>query len=815
MRSFSSRPSPSGPPAQPATPKKGAGATKPTPPFPTGARGQRGRALIWNAGIEPDHDGTYQLELIFLEDGRRFGGCGRLPYSKVIGELKIQRPSNGGPVSVTSTDLLEHLAAGYDVERETSANLATAPARVAFTVKSSSIKGGGTITLFRYANWLADLGVEVGIYSDDFPPEWTTVNARFHRFPDPAARYAAITEEVVVVYSVLELPHLLQHADTRGKRIFHLCQGAEDFHYGPPPDGGLMAPSGAFDLLNSLPVGRLVVSPHLERYFAQKYGQRSILVPNGIDLDLFTPGPRPPDDGRRTVVCTGNPSHALKGVGVVKAALELLAARRPEWRLHLVNVCGERLAAPPPAGGPNFTGEQRFGLSGVEMRDLFRAADAYVNASWYEGFGLPSLEAMACGLPVVQCDNPGLEGIVEDGRDCLSAKVGSPPSIAAALERIFADQPLRERLRQEGLSTASRNSMERQRQGVAEAFSTLTGADLAARLRPAAGPEAAQFSVLIPVTSPGKAALLGASLQSLRQQAEARWEAIVVCAEADGETVEALARATAEDPRIRSIHRPGVTVGVALTVGLEQATCDRICWLSPGDQLLPDRLALHLHAERVDPGLRFAHVAQRPAAHSTRAPAAAPSTDLQVLRSLQEDPTSAAGLVIDRQALEAAGGFGDGDAATVAQGLWLRVSLRRRHRRLPQEGFSRPAVSRGEEKAARSAAGRATVSFLQSHAFEDLFPLLDLSHGDQAVYALQAALETATVPDGLITPFGGRPQLIESIRQWLWTRAPVPVRATCLAAIRQLAGGPSAPPIREAAARLLDQGVATFEATTG
>ena len=149
----------------------------------------------------------------------------------------------------------------------------------------------------------------------------------------------------------------------------------------------------------------------------------------------------------------------------------------------------------------------------------------------------------------------------------------------------------------------------------------------------------------------------------------------------------------------------------------------------------------------------------------------------------------------------------------MAQGLWLRAGLRYRHQRLTQEGFSRPPASRGEEKAVRSAAGRATISFLQSHAYAELFPQLDLSHGDQAVYALQAALDTATAPDGLISPFGGGPQLIQRIRQWLWLQATVPVRATCLAALRQLASGAAALPVREAAA-LLEREVSTPGAST-
>ena len=127
---------------------------------------------------------------------------------------------------------------------------------------------------------------------------------------------------MVVAYSSLELQRLLRSCNHRGKRIYHLCQGAEEFHYAcetPPP---LLTPNGLFDLLNAVPVGRIVVSPHLERYFGEKYGQRTETIVNGIDAEIFRPrtAPRRHPRGELTVLVSGIPHHPLKGISVVKEA---------------------------------------------------------------------------------------------------------------------------------------------------------------------------------------------------------------------------------------------------------------------------------------------------------------------------------------------------------------------------------------------------------------------------------------------------------------------------------------------------------------
>jgi glycosyltransferase involved in cell wall biosynthesis len=83
---------------------------------------------------------------------------------------------------------------------------------------------------------------------------------------------------------------------------------------------------------------------------------------------------------------------------------------------------------------------------------LYRAADALVFPSLYEGFGSPPLEAMACGCPVASSTAASLAEVVEGAS--LELDPDSPESIAGAIDRIRGDSDLRARLRAAGLERA-------------------------------------------------------------------------------------------------------------------------------------------------------------------------------------------------------------------------------------------------------------------------------------------------------------------------------------------------------------------------
>jgi glycosyltransferase involved in cell wall biosynthesis len=91
-------------------------------------------------------------------------------------------------------------------------------------------------------------------------------------------------------------------------------------------------------------------------------------------------------------------------------------------------------------------------VSGEELRALYSQAHAFLFPSLYEGFGLPALEAMSCGTPVVT-SNYGAPGEV-CGPAALTVDPESPDQIAGALRQLFDDDELWQAQRKRGLEHA-------------------------------------------------------------------------------------------------------------------------------------------------------------------------------------------------------------------------------------------------------------------------------------------------------------------------------------------------------------------------
>jgi glycosyltransferase involved in cell wall biosynthesis len=116
------------------------------------------------------------------------------------------------------------------------------------------------------------------------------------------------------------------------------------------------------------------------------------------------------------------------------------------------------------------------GVSDEELAALYNGATVFVLPSFEEGFGLPLLEAMACGTPVIAFDNSSIPEIT--GGAALLVPTGSTDELARRMAEAITDAALRRRLADLGLARAREFSWERC------ARETLAAYERAARGRP-------------------------------------------------------------------------------------------------------------------------------------------------------------------------------------------------------------------------------------------------------------------------------------------------------------------------------------------
>jgi glycosyltransferase involved in cell wall biosynthesis len=84
-----------------------------------------------------------------------------------------------------------------------------------------------------------------------------------------------------------------------------------------------------------------------------------------------------------------------------------------------------------------------------ELADFYRLAEVFVYPSLYEGFGLPVLEAMACGVPVITSNVSAMPEVAGDA--AILVEPNNIKDLAAAIERVLGDNALRDNLIEKGL----------------------------------------------------------------------------------------------------------------------------------------------------------------------------------------------------------------------------------------------------------------------------------------------------------------------------------------------------------------------------
>jgi glycosyltransferase involved in cell wall biosynthesis len=351
-------------------------------------------------------------------------------------------------------------------------------------------------------------------------------------FPDYAARAARLLAreppDIVHVMSFPQFAPALRRALPRAKLVLHLH---DEIHMRLP---AALAESRlrAFDAV-------VTCSAWLERSLKSRFPdltRRIHHVGNGVDLDAFSPAPsrRAPERiGRLLFVGRISPE---RGVHLLVEALDGLRERYVDLSLDLVGAPGllpyqlmQLIGHGPAAAALAFYGTGVLGqvrtqilaarhgyLDALEARlsasnrgalrlagplphdrlaDAYRAADVFVWPSLCEEpFGIPLVEAMACGLPVVATRSGGVADIVEHGVSGLLVERNDPAGLAEAIASLLDAPALRASMGSAGRARAEQLfGWEQAARRLAAVYGALAGAAWA---------EAARNSARSPLSPP-------------------------------------------------------------------------------------------------------------------------------------------------------------------------------------------------------------------------------------------------------------------------------------------------------------------------
>jgi L-malate glycosyltransferase len=182
-------------------------------------------------------------------------------------------------------------------------------------------------------------------------------------------------------------------------------------------------------------MGRVVVSSWLEEMFNVEFCQSTLKLVNPVDQEFVDLKRRKRGDGNLNILLLAHP-YSWKGTKEGVEIVHQLKRRFPKIKLWLYGSRQKEV---------NFNCDKYFyKLSKKEIIELYGNTDIFLCPSYFEGFGLGSAEAMACGCALVTYDNGGSRDFAIDGETAYVAENGNQIDLLKKLEECILNSEVRE-----------------------------------------------------------------------------------------------------------------------------------------------------------------------------------------------------------------------------------------------------------------------------------------------------------------------------------------------------------------------------------
>lgn len=315
--------------------------------------------------------------------------------------------------------------------------------KIAYTY-DQLLKCGGTRVAFEHCRELRSRGHQADIYCNYVDPAMQDWVDRYGVRPKMLANIE--NEQPIDVIISCWWRQMDEVRQIPAKRYFHLVQGRDKLSYS---DGHLWRDDND-KAMHRTDFEYLAVSD-----WAGESCRSPKIVPNGVDCGFWKPAAFNQLFDKFIVLLEASTSDPYKGLDEGMEAITKLRGDHPDKKIEAWLVT--------TTGFPTSFNWDRIITGGTDVHVLsaYQNASVLLKTTWFDGFGLPHLEAMACNLPLVTTDAGGNMTFCHHDQNCLVVKPQAVDSMVMHLQDLMASKTLRQRLAQNGMMTARKWTWQR------------------------------------------------------------------------------------------------------------------------------------------------------------------------------------------------------------------------------------------------------------------------------------------------------------------------------------------------------------------
>ena len=324
---------------------------------------------------------------------------------------------------------------------------------------------GGVKVVYEYANYLAREGHKVYLYilrgetlENIRLPEnlknslvkliiayrkvsWFSFDRRVHRVSINAINNEEIEDADVVIATSVETASPVANLNQIKGKKFYFIQDFENWTYSDEE----------VCYTYCLGMKNIVVADWLKQIVDKYSSNPSILISNSINTKIFKISSPPESRSSHSIVFHYR-KESYKGAQYAIETVRMLYSKYNDLKVYVVSTNN------PPDDLPECCIFLK-NLSPKEVAEVNNRARVFICSSIEEGFGLPGLEAMACGCVLVSSKYRGVLEYAVDGKNALLSPIKDSKAMADNIVKVFENNKLQKKLIEGGIETAEQRSL--------------------------------------------------------------------------------------------------------------------------------------------------------------------------------------------------------------------------------------------------------------------------------------------------------------------------------------------------------------------